>query len=144
MRPYAASCYGLTLRSFVIFAAISLAATSAPTPTRYNNDANTRKGFDYFNNLEYEKAIKEFQAALKAHPDDPYAVNHLLAGVIFKELYRIGALDTEAYAADNFLTKKPVQARNRDTKHACSFGFGIIIVRYSFRKSHIRSWRINC
>ena len=48
----------------------------------------------------------DFEVALQAHPDDPFAVNHLLSAVIFKELLRIGALDTEAYASDNFLDKK--------------------------------------
>ena len=75
-------------------------------PTHSDNDANTRKGFDHFYNLEYDKAIHDLEAAQQAHPDDPFAVNHVLAAVIFRELYRIGALDTEAYAADNFLTKK--------------------------------------
>ena len=83
-----------------------MAADTLPVPTRAENDAATRKGFDHFYNLEYDKSIREFEAAQQAHPDDPFAVNHTLAGVIFKELYRIGALDTEAYAADNFLTKK--------------------------------------
>ena len=92
-------------------------ADRAPVPTRPDNDANTRKGFDHFYNLEYDKAIHEFEAAQQAHPNDPFAVNHTLAGVIFKELYRIGALDTEAYAADNFLTKKllvPLDPNTRD------------------------------
>ena len=107
MRPYTASCYSLILFSIVLLlAATSHATVSAPVPTRYNNDAATRKGFDYFNNLEYDKANKEFEAALKAHPDDPFAINHLLAGIIFQELYRIGALDTETYASDSFITKK--------------------------------------
>jgi len=79
------------------------------TPTRSTNDANTHKGFKYFYDLEYDKSIREFEAALQSHPDDPFAVNHLLSAVIFKELYRIGALDTEAYATDNFLTKKYLQ-----------------------------------
>ncbi len=110
MRPYPALCYSLTLGgSLLLFVATSLATVSPPVPTRYSNDANTRKGFDYFNNLEYDKANKEFEAALKAHPDDPYAVNHLLAGIIFQELYRIGALDTEAYASDNFVSHKNLQ-----------------------------------
>src|SRR5664279_3505668 len=78
-------------------------------PTRTNNDVNTRKGFDNFYNLDYEKSIKEFEAALQAHPDDPFAVNHLLSAVIFKELFRIGTLDTEAYSSDNFLDKKYLQ-----------------------------------
>jgi tetratricopeptide (TPR) repeat protein len=82
---------------------------SAWVPTRASNDANTRKGFDNFYNLEYDKSIRDFEAALQAHPDDPFAVNHLLSAVVFKELYRSGALDTEAYATDNFLNKKNLQ-----------------------------------
>jgi tetratricopeptide (TPR) repeat protein len=96
-----------------ILAAVSLlcgvqvaAADNVPVPTRSDNDAATRRGFDHFYNLEYDKAIREFEAAQQAHPDDPFAVNHTLAAVTFKELYRIGALDTEAYASDNFLTRK--------------------------------------
>ena len=81
-------------------------AAAAPVPTRSDNDAATRKGFDYFYNLEYDKSLREFEATQQVHPDDPFAVNHILSTVIFKELYRIGALDTEAYAADSFLTKK--------------------------------------
>ncbi len=83
--------------------------TGTWVPTRSTNDATTRKGFDNFYNFDYDKSIRDFEAALQAHPDDPFAVNHLLSAVIFKELYRIGALDTEAYATDNFLTKKYLQ-----------------------------------
>lgn len=70
------------------------------------NDPHTKAGFDYFYNAEYDPAIREFEAALKEHPDDPFAVNHLLTGVMFKEMYRIGALDTELYAKEGFLHSK--------------------------------------
>ena len=93
------------------------AADIPPVPTRADNDAATRKGFDYFYNLEYDKAIREFEAAQQAHPNDPFAVNHTLEAVIFKELYRTGALDTEAYAGDSFLNKKlaaPLDPKVRD------------------------------
>lgn len=92
-------------------------ADSPPVPTRSDNDANTRKGFDHFYNLDYDKATRDFEAALQAHPNDPFAVNHLLDAMVFKELYRIGALDTEAYAADNFMNKKlaaPLDPNVRD------------------------------
>jgi tetratricopeptide (TPR) repeat protein len=79
------------------------------TPARAGNDANTRKGFDNFYSLDYDKAIRDFEAALQAHPNDPNAVNHVLTAVIFKELYKIGALDTEAYASDSFINKKYLQ-----------------------------------
>src|SRR5262249_44215725 len=84
-------------------------AAGSPAPLRVDNDANTRKGFEAFYNLDYDKAIREFEAAQAAHPNDPFAVNHTLSAITFKELYRIGALDTEAYAADSFLTKKPLE-----------------------------------
>src|SRR5208283_5581304 len=99
---------GCILAAEVVLSDVRAAATdSLPVPTRADNDAATLKGFDHFYNLEYDKAIREFEAAQQAHTNDPFAVNHTLEAVIFKELFRIGALDTEAYAGDNFLTKKP-------------------------------------
>jgi tetratricopeptide (TPR) repeat protein len=109
MKPYRMLLFFLCLACAVLSDGLWNAvadAGSATVPTRADNDATTRKAYDYFYNLEYDKAIHELELALAAHPDDPFAVNHLLAAVVFKELYRIGALDTEAYAADNFLTKK--------------------------------------
>jgi len=88
---------------------LALADNSAWVPTRSTNDPTTRKGFEDFYNLEYDKSIKEFEAVMQAHPDDPFAVNHVLSAVIFKELYKIGALDTEAYASDSFINKKYLQ-----------------------------------
>ncbi len=106
------SCWGAlaTVLLLPVFLGAALSAESGTwVPTRSGNDAATRKGFDDFYNLDYDKAIREFDTALQAHPDDPFAVNHLLSAVIFKELLRIGALDTEAYASDSFLEKKYLQ-----------------------------------
>src|ERR1700758_1161579 len=120
MKPYQCLLFLLWLGCALFGGSPSDAApqtAGAAVPTRAANDANTRKGFEEFYNLEYDKAIREFEAAQQAHPNDPFAVNHTLSGVIFKELYRIGALDTEAYAADNFLTKKllaPLDPATRD------------------------------
>jgi tetratricopeptide (TPR) repeat protein len=121
MKPYQSLLPYLLLCCALIFGSAPGLASTNPTggsvPTRVDNDANTRKGFDHFYNLEYDKAIHEFEAAQQAHPTDPFAVNHTLAAVIFKELYRIGALDTESYAADSFLTKRlaePLDPSARD------------------------------
>ncbi len=70
------------------------------------NDPLTVSGFDHFYNMEYDKAIHDFTLAFQQHPDDPFAANHLLSGYVFRELYRIGALDTELYAKNDFLDKK--------------------------------------
>ncbi len=75
-------------------------------PVRANTDPATRRGFTFFYNMEYDKAIRDFDAIVKDHPDDAFAVNHLLTAVMFKELYRIGALDSKLYSGDSFLSKK--------------------------------------
>jgi tetratricopeptide (TPR) repeat protein len=108
MKPYRLYFWFVVL-TLLVTAGGGLHAASPSTPMRSDNDPATRKGFDYFYNFEYDKAVREFEATQQAHPDDPFAVNHVLAGVIFRELYRIGALDTEAYAADSFLTKKHLE-----------------------------------
>ena len=83
------------------------AVTWAQTESKFRPaDAATRNGFEHFYNLEYDAAIRGFEQSLHDHPDDPFAVNHLLSAVMFKEFYRIGALDTELYAKNSFLGSK--------------------------------------
>ena len=59
--------------------------------------------FDHFYDMDYERSVQEFTQVMQRHPDDPDAVNHLLNAVLFRELYRIGALNTGDYANDNFV-----------------------------------------
>jgi tetratricopeptide (TPR) repeat protein len=69
------------------------------------DDPLNAQAFDHFYNMEYDRSIQEFDQVLKRHPDDPFAVNHLLVAVLFQELYRIGAMDTSEYANDSFVSK---------------------------------------
>jgi tetratricopeptide (TPR) repeat protein len=59
--------------------------------------------FDHFYNQDYERAIQDFDQILHRHPDDAFAINHLLTAVLFRELYRMGVLDTGEYANDSFV-----------------------------------------
>jgi tetratricopeptide (TPR) repeat protein len=59
--------------------------------------------FDRFYNLDYDRALPDFQRVLDRHPDDPFAVNHLLTAIMFRELYRMGAMNTGEYANDSFI-----------------------------------------
>ena len=79
------------------------AATPLAGPPAEDNLAKT--GFDRFYNLDYERAIRDFESDLKAHPDDPFAVNHLLTARLFHELYRMGVLDTAYYSNNSFLSQ---------------------------------------
>ena len=85
--------------------ALSLArATYAADTLSYRpNDPLNLTAFDHFYNLDYDRAVQEFDQVLQRHPDDPFAVNHLLTAVLFRELYRMGALNTGEYANDSFI-----------------------------------------
>lgn len=70
------------------------------------DDAPTREGFDRFYNSDYDPAIEDFEKSMKAHPDDPFAVNHLLEVVLVREIDREGALSAELYLGTEFLHAK--------------------------------------
>jgi hypothetical protein len=117
MRPFwrpGGACHIGTklLKIAVVLLVIAGAGMAGNAPSGIANlkfrpdDANTRSGFEHLYNLEYNQAVREFELALKAHPDDPFTTNHLLSGVLFRELFRIGALDTELYSKNSFLTSK--------------------------------------
>jgi len=58
---------------------------------------------DHYYNLEYDAAVSEFEKIAARHPNDPFAINHLLSAVLFRELYRMGAINTGDYANDSFV-----------------------------------------
>jgi tetratricopeptide (TPR) repeat protein len=70
------------------------------------DDAPTREGLERFYNSDYDPAIQDLEKALKAHPDDPFAMNHLLEAVMVREIDREGALNAELYLGTEFLRAK--------------------------------------
>lgn len=96
--------------SLLAGASVSLFAQATPAKTAgmlvfRPADTQNAAAFDHFYNLDYDRAMQGFEQVLQRHPDDPFAVNHLLTAVQFKELYRIGALDTGDYSNDSFIGK---------------------------------------
>lgn len=59
--------------------------------------------YDHFYNMDYDRAVPEFERVLERHPNDPAAVNHLLSAVLMRELYRMGAMNSGEYANDSFI-----------------------------------------
>ncbi len=68
------------------------------------HDPQNLTAFNHFYNLDYDRAVQEFEQVLARHPDDPFALNHLLAATLFRELYRMGVLNTGEYANDTFIS----------------------------------------
>jgi tetratricopeptide (TPR) repeat protein len=95
------------LLAWVLFLMLTpvVAAHASGTLSFRPADPLNAVAFDHFYNLDYDRAVQEFQQVLDRHPNDPFAVNHLLTAVQFKELYRIGALNTADYSNDSFIGK---------------------------------------
>lgn len=78
----------------------------------------TDRGFDHFYNLEFDQAIEEFQKALQEQPDDPKRHLRVVQGLLYREMLRSGALESELVSGNNpFLSRqKMVLSAENDTR----------------------------
>jgi tetratricopeptide (TPR) repeat protein len=74
------------------------AAAAAPAPAAPDY---RESGHNHFFNLEYDQAIADYTKLVEQHPDDPMAYNHLASAQLYKELYRLGMLESSALRGDN-------------------------------------------
>ena len=64
-------------------------------------DIPLSKGNEHFYNLEYDQAIEEYQHETVSAPDDPVSWNHLAQGILYREMLRGGALESELVSGSN-------------------------------------------
>jgi tetratricopeptide (TPR) repeat protein len=64
-------------------------------------DQRAAKGFDHFYNLEYDQAIAEFRKLTAAEPNNPNFHNHVAQAVLYREMLRGGALESELVSGSN-------------------------------------------
>jgi tetratricopeptide (TPR) repeat protein len=67
-------------------------------------------GHNHYFNLEYDEAIDAYNHLIAENPQDALAYNHLATALLFKELLRLGMLETSAFKGDNqFLRQEKPQ-----------------------------------
>ncbi|HVN06122.1 MAG TPA: tetratricopeptide repeat protein [Bryobacteraceae bacterium] len=64
------------------------------------------EGYDHFYNLEYDAAQSDFEKAAALNPADPDLHNHLAENIVFREMYRDGALESELVTGNNSLLRR--------------------------------------
>ena len=64
-------------------------------------------GYDHFYNLEFTEAIADFQKAIAQNPNDPELHNHLAQAIVFREMFRNGALESEMVSGNNAFLRRP-------------------------------------
>ena len=62
-------------------------------------------GWDHFYNLEYDAAVECFREAIETAPDNPLYHNYLAQAVLYQELYRLGALESELLTGNDHFTR---------------------------------------
>src|SRR5690349_10503372 len=65
------------------------------------------RGFDHFYNLEYDEALSDFRQASAQYQDAPDLHNHVAQTLVFREMFRDGALESELVSGNNSLLRRP-------------------------------------
>ena len=87
----------------LVLAQACLAADTAVSTVLRPSDPLNQAAFEHYYSLDYDAAIQDFERILARHPNDPFAVNHLLSAIQVRELYRMGAMNTGEYSNDSFI-----------------------------------------
>src|SRR3954452_24266656 len=58
-------------------------------------------GYEHFYNLEFPQAIEYFRAEVTREPQNPEVYNHLAQAVLYQEMFRGGALESELVSGSN-------------------------------------------
>ena len=86
---------------------LPLLALIALAPRLLAQEALVAEGFNHFYNLEYDQAIADFEKAIAQNPNSPDLHNHLAQTIVFQEMYRNGALESELISGGNSFLRRP-------------------------------------
>lgn len=105
----------LTLVVLTLVKVSQAAGPAAPGPLRPADPLN-QAAVEHYYNLDHDAAIQDFERIVARHPNDPFALNHLLSAILVRELYRMGAINTGEYTNDSFigLAHRPADPAQKD------------------------------
>ncbi len=94
---------------------LSLRASAGPTAEWHLVDPLTQRGWEHFYNNEFDEAVADFEKEVTTRPDDPEAWNHLAQGVLYLEMDRNGALESQLVTGNNpFLRRAKLEISPED------------------------------
>jgi len=96
-------CGAQSAVALLALAGVCAAADPAALPAFRPSEPENQVAFEKLYNLDYDTAIQGFEKVLARHPNDAFALNHLLSAILVRELYRTGAMNTGEYANDSFV-----------------------------------------
>ena len=98
-------------------------------------ETSVEAGYQHFYNLEYDQALTIFRANAIKNPNSPEALNHVAQTILYREMFRTGALETQMVTGNNpFLRRAEMKISAADEKEFLDSR----AARSLFRK---RAWR---
>ena len=85
---------------------VTAASLSAAGSLFGADDPHIATGFDHFYNLEYDQALADFQQAQKAHPNEAGIHNNIAQTLLYREMFRDGALESELVSGNNAFLRR--------------------------------------
>ena len=86
----------------VLLAAVGILRADSIRPDPLDNP-----GFQHFYNLEYDEALADFTAQAAKNPGSPEAYNHIAQTILFRQMYRSGALESDLITSANSFLRRP-------------------------------------
>lgn len=80
-------------------------------------------GYDHFYNNEFDQALEYFEQDLKAHPDDPQMFNHVAQTILYREMLRSGALESQLVSGNNPFLRRPKMEISPQNKQRFEYCF---------------------
>ena len=78
-------------------------------------DQQAEPGYKHFYNLEFPEALAEFRAEVVKYPNSPDAYNHVAHTILYREMFRSGALESELVTGSNpFLRRAGLNPSKQD------------------------------
>ncbi|MEO8659384.1 MAG: tetratricopeptide repeat protein [Bryobacteraceae bacterium] len=75
------------------------------------------QAFDHFYNLEYDQSLVNFTQVLDQNQRDPNAYNHVAQVILYRAMFRAGALESELVTGNNaFLRRDKVNPTPEETR----------------------------
>ncbi len=90
-------------------------------------DVPVSAGYDHFYNNEFDQALDIFESDLKAHPDDPQMFNHVAQGILYREMLRSGALESQLVSGNNPFLRRPKMEISAKDKQRFEYCFNQVL-----------------
>lgn len=107
-------------------------------------DPLTDPGFVHFYNNEYDAAIAVFTQQLNQHPNDPELYNHLAQGILYREMFRDGALESQLVTGSNPFLRRPrmqISAQDKASFDSCiAKTFALTDAALAKNPRDVRAW----